>query len=102
MNEEAVTESLRTGFAHFYSRSRQKQWMKGESSGETMKISEILTDCDQDALVVKVKMQGLGAACHTGRKSCFYRAVNLDAENGAPMSKSGAEPLFDPREVYKP
>jgi phosphoribosyl-AMP cyclohydrolase len=74
MNAEALRLTLETGEAHFWSRSRQSLWRKGETSGNKLLVAEILTDCDQDVLWVKVKLVG-GAACHTGRRSCFYRRV---------------------------
>ncbi len=73
MNEEALRQTRESGFAHFYSRSRKAQWMKGESSGNTLRVERILVDCDQDALVLKVRPAG--PACHTGKRSCFYRAL---------------------------
>lgn len=76
MNQEALTLSLETGVAHFWSRSRRKLWRKGEESGNTLAIQEILTDCDQDTLWLKVRVEGDGVACHTGRRSCFYRRLN--------------------------
>lgn len=79
MNAEALAATQRTGFVHFWSRSRGKLWMKGESSGETFKVKAIRVDCDQDCLLVAVTPHGKGNACHTGRRSCFYRA--LDGEN---------------------
>jgi phosphoribosyl-AMP cyclohydrolase len=75
MNREALALTLETGEAHFWSRSRQQLWRKGETSGEVFAVTEILTDCDQDALLLRVEARGLGAACHTGRRSCFYRAL---------------------------
>lgn len=75
MNREALALTLDTGEAHFWSRSRQKLWRKGETSGEVFAVVEILTDCDQDALLLRAKARGRGAACHTGRRSCFYRAL---------------------------
>ena len=75
MNAEALKLTLETGFAHFWSRSRARLWKKGETSGETLSVREVLTDCDQDVLQVKVMPLGKGAACHTGRRSCFYRRV---------------------------
>ncbi|WP_274584725.1 phosphoribosyl-AMP cyclohydrolase [Neisseria leonii] len=72
MNAEALQKTVETGFAHYYSRSRQKQWMKGESSGHTQKVRELRLDCDGDAVVMLIE-QGGGIACHTGRESCFYR-----------------------------
>lgn len=73
MNEQALQQTRETGIAHFYSRSRGKQWMKGESSGNTLKVTAILVDCDQDALVLKV--EPAGPTCHTGQRSCFYRQL---------------------------
>jgi len=76
MNRDALALTLETGDAHFWSRSRQKLWRKGESSGEVFAVLEVLTDCDQDALMLRVEPRGVGAACHTGRRSCFYRALD--------------------------
>ncbi|NMD08769.1 MAG: phosphoribosyl-AMP cyclohydrolase [Phyllobacteriaceae bacterium] len=78
MNAEALAATQRTGFIHFWSRSRQKLWMKGETSGETFKVAEISVDCDQDCLLIRVTPQGKGNACHTGRRSCFYRKLDGD------------------------
>jgi len=75
MNAEALRLTQETGLAHFWSRSRQSLWKKGETSGETLRVIEMLTDCDQDVLQVKVAPQVRGVACHTGRRSCFYRRV---------------------------
>jgi phosphoribosyl-AMP cyclohydrolase len=85
MNDVALSACLTTGVAHFWSRSRQKLWRKGEESGNTLQIDEIRTDCDQDALVVRVRIKGDEVACHTGAKSCFYRALNWVPESGAVM-----------------
>jgi phosphoribosyl-AMP cyclohydrolase len=71
MNEEAVNQTLHTGFAHYYSRSRQKQWKKGESSGHVQKVVEMFLDCDGDTLLLKIEQ--VGPACHTNRESCFYK-----------------------------
>lgn len=76
MNDEALRLTRETGFAHFWSRSRQSLWKKGETSGNTLKVEEILVDCDQDALVLRVIPAG--PACHTGEKSCFYRRLDKD------------------------
>lgn len=73
MNPEALQKTIATGYAHYYSRSRQKQWMKGEESGHTQKVHELRLDCDGDAIVMLIEQQG-GIACHTGRQSCFYRS----------------------------
>jgi phosphoribosyl-AMP cyclohydrolase len=75
MNAEAFAETQRTGIVHFYSRSRAKLWKKGETSGETFEVVDMHVDCDQDVLLVRVKPQGKGNACHTGRRSCFYREI---------------------------
>jgi phosphoribosyl-AMP cyclohydrolase len=75
MNDAALAKTLETGEAHYWSRSRNELWHKGATSGQVQKIVEILTDCDQDTLLIKVKMPEPVKACHTGRKSCFYRVV---------------------------
>ena len=72
MNAEALQKTVETGFAHYYSRSRQKQWMKGEESGHTQKVYELRLDCDGDSIVMLIDQNG-GIACHTGRESCFYK-----------------------------
>jgi phosphoribosyl-AMP cyclohydrolase len=77
MNAEALRLSLDTGVAHFWSRSRGRLWRKGEESGNTLAITEARVDCDQDAVWLKVSVAGEGVACHTGAKSCFYRALAL-------------------------
>jgi phosphoribosyl-AMP cyclohydrolase len=76
MNAESLKLTQETGLAHFWSRSRQSLWKKGETSGELLKVVEILTDCDQDVLQVKAEPQGKGVSCHTGRRSCFYRRLD--------------------------
>lgn len=99
MNAEALALTLSTGVVHYWSRSRGKIWKKGETSGEVQNLVEIRTDCDQDALVVVAEQTGRGAACHTGRKTCFYRKVELI--DGQPRLVDAGEPrLFDPHEVY--
>ncbi|CAK9060896.1 Phosphoribosyl-AMP cyclohydrolase (PRA-CH), partial [Durusdinium trenchii] len=75
MNEEALKRTIETGEAWYWSRSRKGFWKKGETSGQIQKVQEILTDCDQDALVVKVTVEGNGATCHVGYRSCFFRKV---------------------------
>jgi len=77
MNEQALNLSLQTGIAHYWSRSRQKLWKKGETSGNMQHIVQIHVDCDQDALWLKVRVAGDGVTCHTGRTSCFYRSLRL-------------------------
>ena len=99
MNAEALSLTLETGIAHYWSRSRKSIWKKGESSGNLQSVTEILTDCDQDAILLKVRVAGHDATCHTGRRSCFYRAVQV--ENGAAQLKSVDELRhFDPAKVY--
>ena len=83
MNEEALRLSIETGVAHYYSRSRQSLWRKGDTSGQVQTIVEMRTDCDQDAILLKVEAGGDGKACHTGRRSCFYRKVALGPLGGA-------------------
>ena len=75
MNEAALSATLETGEAHFYSRSRQELWHKGATSGNVLTVHDIRIDCDQDAIWLSVSVQGDGAACHTGRRSCFFRNV---------------------------
>lgn len=96
MNAEALRLTIASGVAHYWSRSRKSIWKKGESSGELQKVVEMRTDCDQDAILLAVEQQGRGAACHTGRKSCFYRIV----EDAASLRDSGEARLFDPKDVY--
>lgn len=102
MNAEALAATIETGVAHFWSRSRGKLWRKGETSGHEMTVTELRVDCDQDALWLSVRVAGTGAACHTGRKSCFYRAVATGPEAaGRPLSRVDDARLFDPAETYK-
>lgn len=92
MNDEAVEKTLRTGKVHYFSRSRQKLWMKGESSGHLQHVKEIRFDCDADCLLVTVEQEG--AACHTGHRSCFYRVWKDD------HVQSTSEKVVDPAQVY--
>lgn len=98
MNAEALGRTLETGEAHFWSRSRRRLWRKGETSGERLAVVEVLTDCDQDALLVRAQRQGRGAACHTGRRSCFYRALAPGSATALIFRDSLR--LFDPAAVY--
>lgn len=75
MNAESLQRTIETGFAHYFSRSRQKQWKKGEESGHFQRVLELRTDCDGDAVIMQIEQEG-GIACHTGRKSCFFRRWN--------------------------
>jgi len=88
-NEEAVNLTRTTGFAHYYSRSRKKLWKKGEESGHFQKVKRILTDCDEDCLIYEVEQ--VGAACHTGYLTCFYRTLDGDVIG---------QKVFDPETVY--
>ncbi|MGY3451738.1 phosphoribosyl-AMP cyclohydrolase [Bradyrhizobium sp. USDA 4353] len=100
MNEEALRRTVATGEAWYFSRSRNALWRKGESSGQTQRVVEMRTDCDQDAVWLRVEQTG--AACHTGRHSCFYRKVErADDEGGARLVFVDAERLFDPSAVYR-
>ncbi len=77
MDAEALARTIETRQAHFWSRSRRRQWRKGEESGNTLDVLEMRTDCDQDVVWLRVRVQGAGVTCHTGARSCFYRAVPL-------------------------
>jgi len=98
MNEEALRKTIASGEAWYYSRSRKSLWRKGETSGHVQRVVEMRTDCDQDAIWIRVEQ--VGAACHTGRHSCFYRKVEA-AEDGARLSFVDAERQFDPKAVYR-
>ena len=98
MNDEALRKTIASGDAWYYSRSRQALWRKGESSGQTQRVIEMRMDCDQDAVWIKVEQ--VGAACHTGRRSCFYRKVD-GGTGGARLSFVDADKLFDPGAVYR-
>jgi phosphoribosyl-AMP cyclohydrolase len=99
MNAEALRLTIETGVAHYFSRSRGKIWKKGETSGETQTVVEIRLDCDQDAVLLAVTPQGRGAACHSGRRSCFFRRVAL-GDGAVTLEDAGTPQLFDPKEVY--
>jgi phosphoribosyl-AMP cyclohydrolase len=94
MNPEAWEATLATGRATYYSRSRKKLWVKGETSGHIQIVREILIDCDDDAIVLKIEQSG-GAACHTGHRSCFHKRY----QNGSVQIVG--QPIFDPKEVYQ-
>ena len=93
MNRQSLADSIRTGKTHFWSRSRRKYWMKGETSGHTQEIRAILVDCDADTVLIRVRQQG--AACHNGYRSCFYRKLQADGS-----WEIVADRLFDPEKVY--
>jgi phosphoribosyl-AMP cyclohydrolase len=88
MNAEALAKTLETREAHFFSRSRQALWRKGETSGQVQKVEEMRIDCDQDAVWLKVAPQGDGGACHVGYRTCFYRRI----ENGSLRLAEGMAP----------
>lgn len=94
MNDKSLRATVETGKTHFWSRSRQKYWMKGESSGHTQEVKEIFIDCDKDTLLIKVKQNG--AACHEGYRNCFYRKLNDNGDWEVIGQK-----MFDPEKVYK-
>ncbi len=104
MNKEAVEQTLKTKKAHYYSTSRQKQWLKGESSGNVQTVKEMYIDCDADAIIMKVEQ--IGAACHEGYRSCFFRQIDINKENinidnlTEEDVKIISERLFDPKEMY--
>jgi phosphoribosyl-AMP cyclohydrolase len=100
MNEDALRRTIESGEAWYYSRSRKKLWKKGESSGHVQRVVELRVDCDQDALWLKVAQEGPGA-CHTGRRSCFYRAVPLGQKGSVKLEFLDSERTFDPAKVYK-
>jgi phosphoribosyl-AMP cyclohydrolase len=99
MNDEAIRKTISSGEAWYYSRSRKTLWKKGETSGHVQRVMELRVDCDQDALWLKVEQQGAGA-CHTGRQSCFYRAVPLGNAGAVSLEFRSADKRFDPASVY--
>jgi phosphoribosyl-AMP cyclohydrolase len=99
MNQEAVRKTIESGEAWYYSRSRKKLWKKGESSGHVQRVIELRVDCDQDALWLKVEQTGEGA-CHTGRRSCFYRAIPFGKGGAVTLEFRNADKTFDPQSVY--
>jgi phosphoribosyl-AMP cyclohydrolase len=103
MNAQALAKTIETGEAWYFSRARQALWRKGESSGHVQRVTEMRIDCDQDAVWIKVEQTGPGA-CHTGRRSCFYRAVPLGRTPGASLTLEfrDADRTFDPAAVYAP
>jgi phosphoribosyl-AMP cyclohydrolase len=99
MNAEAIQRTIETGQAWYYSRSRRALWKKGESSGHVQHVREMRVDCDQDAIWIKVEQHGEGA-CHTGRRTCFYRSVPLKRAGAVTLEFRDAEKTFDPKAVY--
>jgi len=99
MNAEAFARTIESGEAWYFSRSRRKLWRKGESSGHVQRVTEMRIDCDQDAVWIRVEQEGAGA-CHTGRRSCFYRAVPLGESGAVRLEFRDGEKTFDPDAVY--
>ena len=100
MNKDALEKTIRTREAHYWSRSRELLWKKGESSGMTHKVDQILIDDDQDSVWLKVTIDGLGASCHVGYKSCFYRTVDSIESGEVSLLFTESEKVFDPEVVY--
>lgn len=101
MNEEALKKTLETKKAHYWSTSRNKLWLKGESSGHVQLVEEVRVDCDEDAILLKVKQEG--GACHTGYYSCFYRKIDLedlDKLNDTEKLEKIGKKIFEPEEIY--
>ncbi|HZQ14795.1 MAG TPA: phosphoribosyl-AMP cyclohydrolase [Pseudolabrys sp.] len=99
MNKDALARTIATGEAWYYSRSRNRLWKKGEESGHVQRVVELRVDCDQDAVWLRVEQRGAGA-CHTGRRSCFYRAVPLGQKGAIKLEFRDADKAFDPKAVY--
>ncbi len=99
MNATALAKTIATGEAWYFSRSRQALWRKGESSGHVQQVVEMRVDCDQDAIWIRVRQHGSGA-CHTGRRSCFYRSIPLGEGGGTILEFREPERAFDPDAVY--
>ncbi|MEZ5841050.1 MAG: phosphoribosyl-AMP cyclohydrolase [Hyphomicrobiales bacterium] len=102
MNETSLALTIETGIAHYWSRSRQELWKKGETSGNLQRVVEARTDCDQDVVWIAVRVDGAGASCHVGYKSCFYRRIPVGQPATPDLVLEFAEdaPLFDPKDVY--
>ena len=100
MNKESLRKTLETKEAYYWSRSREALWKKGDSSGMIHEVEEILIDDDQDSLWLKVSIKGLGASCHVGYKSCFYRSLQNVTEDGVKLKFTENEKVFDPEVVY--
>lgn len=98
MNDEALRKTVASGEAWYFSRSRNALWRKGESSGHTQRVVEMRMDCDQDAIWIRVEQHG--AACHTGRQSCFYRKIDK-TDGDTRLSFVDADRLFDPKAMYR-
>jgi len=99
MNAQALQQTIATGEAWYFSRSRRALWKKGETSGHVQRVVEMRIDCDQDAIWIKVEQAGAGA-CHTGRRSCFYRAAPLGQSGAVTLEFRDGDKLFDPNTTY--
>jgi phosphoribosyl-AMP cyclohydrolase len=99
MDAEALSLTLQTGIAHYWSRSRRTLWKKGETSGNFQNVKELRVDCDQDAVWLKVEVAGDGATCHTGRRSCFYRIVETDGVS-ARLKVDAGDASFDGKHLH--
>lgn len=100
MNPEALRKTIETGEAHYWSRSRATLWHKGATSGLVQRVREMRIDDDQDCVWLRVEIDGSGASCHVGYRSCFYRSVPLGAEAGKPLIFQESAKVFDPAAVY--
>ena len=105
MNEEALVKTIETGEAHYYSRSRQQLWHKGQSSGLVQKVAQLTIDDDQDCLWMQVIVAGSGASCHVGYRSCFYRSIPtgnnaVSSQQPLQLTFTESEKTFDPKAVY--
>ena len=105
MNEEALVKTIETGEGHYYSRSRQQLWHKGQSSGLVQKVQQLAIDDDQDCLWMQVEVAGSGASCHVGYRSCFYRCIPtgksaIDSQEPIQLTFTETEKTFDPKTVY--
>ena len=100
LNKESLRKTIETKEAYYWSRSREVLWKKGDSSGMIHEVEEILIDDDQDSLWLKVSIKGLGASCHVGYKSCFYRSLQDVTEDGVELKFTENEKVFDPEVVY--
>ena len=96
MNRESFKRTLKNGVMTYWSRSRQKLWVKGETSGNIQEVREVYIDCDADCLLFKIEPKGVGAACHEGYRACFFRSVNMSDGKFAIVG----EKLFEPEEIY--
>jgi phosphoribosyl-AMP cyclohydrolase len=101
MNADALARTIETGIATYWSRARQALWIKGETSGNRQRVVDLRIDCDQDAVWLRVDVEGQGAACHRGYRSCFYRSIPIGKPAASTvMVFAETDRIFDPRDVY--